>query len=152
MAALPAARWDGDGSPVRGDRDEFIAAFDGAHPDLIRAAEAADEVTVWPIYDRPRNDRWSRGRVVLMGDACHAVRPFMAAGGSMAIEDAAILSRCIATFDDPAKAFARYEAIRIPRVAEVQRISIENSWMHGPTETDWFFGYDPCTVALDAAA
>ena len=152
MGAIPAERWDGDDRPIAGSRDEFIAAFDNFHPDLKRVVEAATDVTVWPICDRPRNDRWSVGRVVLMGDACHAVRPFMAAGGSMAIEDAAILSMCIALFDDPATAFARYMAIRIPRVAEVQRISIENSWMRGPTETDWFFGYDPCVVPLDAAA
>ena len=149
MAALPAERWDGDGSPVRGNRDEFVAAFDGAHPDLRRVAEVAEDVTVWPIHDRPRNDIWYRGRVVLMGDACHAVRPFMAAGGSMAIEDAAILSRCITDFAEPATAFARYTMIRIPRVADVQQISTDNSWMHGPTETDWFFGYDPFAVALD---
>ena len=37
---------------------------------------------------------------------------------------------------------------RIPRVAEVQRISVENSWMRGPTETDWFYCYDPCTAPL----
>ena len=66
----------------------------------------------------------------------------------MAIEDAAILSRCIGTFDDPGTAFAVYEATRIPRVGDVQRISIENSWMHGPTEVDWFFRYDPCTAEL----
>lgn len=149
MAALPAQRWDGDGSPVRGDRDEFIAAFDGAHADLKRTAEAAEDVTVWPIHDRARNDTWYKGRVVLMGDACHAVRPFMAAGGSMAIEDAAILSRCIAEFGDPATAFASYAAIRIPRVADVQQISIANTWMHGPTDTEWFFGYDACTAPLD---
>lgn len=152
MAALPAERWDGDGSPERGNRDEFIAAFYGAHPDLIRAAEGVEDVTVWPIHDRPRNDCWSKGGVVLMGDACHAVRPFMAAGGSMAIEDAAILSRCISEFADPSTAFARYAAIRIPRVSDVQQISIDNTWMHGPTETDWFFGYDPCLVPLDTAA
>ncbi len=151
MAAIPAERWDGDGSPVRGNRDEFIAAFDGFHPELLRAAEAATDVTVWPILDRPRNDTWSQGRVVLMGDACHPVRPFMAAGGSMAIEDAAVLSRCVTQFADPASVFARYQAIRIPRVAEVQRISIENTWMHGATETDWFFGYDPFLAPLDAA-
>lgn len=149
MAALPSAGWDGDGSPIPGDRDEFISAFDDAHPDLRRVAEAAEDVMVWPIHDRPRNDVWFKRRVVLMGDACHAVRPFMAAGGSMAIEDAAILSRCLAAFDDPATAFASYAAIRIPRVADVQEISIANSWMRGPTETDWFFGYDACTVPLD---
>ena len=152
MGAIPADRWDGDGSPVRGSRDEFIAAFDGFHPDLRRAVEATTDVTVWPICDRPRNDCWSKGRVVLMGDACHPVRPFMAAGGAMAIEDAAVLSRCISQFADPSTAFARYAAIRIPRVAEVQRISIENTWMHSAAETDWFFAYDPCTVPLDDAA
>ena len=148
MAAIPADRWDGDGSPIRGNRDEFIAALDGFHPDLLRAAEAATDVTVWPIHDRPRNDCWSMGRVVLMGDACHPVRPFMAAGGSMAIEDAAILSRCLMEFDDPAAAFACYAAIRIPRVADVQRISIENSWMRGATETDWFFAYDAFSAPI----
>jgi 6-hydroxynicotinate 3-monooxygenase len=108
-------------------------------------------LAVWPICDRPRNDCWSMGRVVLMGHACHAVRPFMAAGGSMAIEDAAVLSRTITEFADPLTAFASYAAIRIPRVADVQRISIDNTWMHGPTESDRFFGYDPYLTALDAA-
>jgi 6-hydroxynicotinate 3-monooxygenase len=68
----------------------------------------------------------------------------------MAVEDAAILSRCLATIgdDDPAEAFQCYEATRVARVGEVQRISIENSWMHGPTETDWFFCYDACLAPL----
>jgi 6-hydroxynicotinate 3-monooxygenase len=39
-------------------------------------------------------------------------------------------------------------ATRIPRVADVQRISLENSWMRGPTDTDWFYCYDPCTAPL----
>jgi 6-hydroxynicotinate 3-monooxygenase len=74
---------------------------------------------------------------VLLGDACHPMRPYMAAGGAMAVEDSAILSRCLTTFEEPDEAFRCYEATRIPRVADVQRISIENSWMRGPTKTDW---------------
>lgn len=152
MAAVPADRWDGDGTPIPGSRDDFMSALEGFHPDLLRTAEAATDVTVWPIMDRPRDDRWHAGRIVLMGDACHAVRPFMAAGGSMAIEDAAVLHRCIVEGADPQAAFSRYAGNRIPRVAEVQRISIDNTWMHGPTEVDWFFAYDPCTAPLDAAS
>ena len=34
--------------------------------------------------------------------------------------------------------------------ADVQRISIENSWMRGPTDTDWFYCYDACTAPLAA--
>lgn len=143
MGAIPADRWEGGDAPLPGSRDAFLAAVDGFHPDLVRAVAAAEDVMVWPICDRPRDDRWSDGNIVLMGDACHPVRPFMAAGGSMALEDAAVLSRCLAEFDTPAAAFASYAATRIPRVAEVQRISEENSWMHGPTEIDWFFAHDP---------
>ena len=75
----------------------------------------------------------------------------MAAGGAMAIEDGVILSRCLETFDDAAEAFRCYEATRISRVGEVQVISVENSWMRGPTETDWFYCYDPCTAPLTPA-
>jgi len=66
----------------------------------------------------------------------------MAAGGAMAIEDAAIFSRCLSEFSDPKTAFARYTATRIPRVAEVQRISAANTWMREATDIDWFFEYD----------
>jgi 6-hydroxynicotinate 3-monooxygenase len=149
MGSVPATGWDSDQPSLPCDRDEFIGAFSHFHPDLRRAVEACLDVMVWPIYDRERNDRWSDGRVVLLGDACHPVRPYMAAGGSMAIEDAVILSRCLAAFGDPGEAFRRYQAMRIPRVAEVQRISIENTWMRGPTETDWFFCYDATTVELE---
>ena len=149
MAAVPADRWDGGDAPMPGSREEFLAAVEGFHPELQRAVEATSDVMVWPICDRPRNDRWSDRRIVLLGDACHAVRPFMAAGGSMALEDAAILSRCLTHFSDPSTAFARYAALRIPRVAEVQEGSLANTWMRGPTDIDWFFAYDACAVPLD---
>jgi 6-hydroxynicotinate 3-monooxygenase len=85
---------------------------------------------------------------VLLGDACHPMRPFMGAGGAMAVEDAVILSRCLSECPSPAEAFRSYESTRIPRVAETQRISIENTWMGGPTETDWYYCYDACTAPL----
>lgn len=70
----------------------------------------------------------------------------------MAIEDAAILSRCLIEFDTPTAAFRSYEATRQTRVGDVQRISLENSWMGGPTDTDWFYRYDACTAPLAAAS
>jgi 6-hydroxynicotinate 3-monooxygenase len=148
IGVVPVSGWDGDETSVPSSREEYLESFAGFHDDLQRVLEAVDSVSLWPIYDRERNDCWSGGRIVLMGDACHPMRPFMAAGGAMAVEDGAILSRCLEKFDDPAEAFRRYEATRIPRVSDVQRISIENSWMGGPTETDWFYRYDACTAPL----
>jgi 6-hydroxynicotinate 3-monooxygenase len=150
IGVIPAAQWDSEASSLPCSRDEMLESFAGFHVDLRRVLEVADDVSLWPIYDRERNDRWSGGRIVLLGDACHPMRPFMAAGGAMAVEDGVILSRCLAACDDHGEAFRCYEATRIPRVTEVQRISIENSWMRGPTETDWFYCYDPCLAPLAA--
>jgi len=150
IGVVPARDWDDEAASLPGSPAALSADFADFHADLQRVLEVADNVTVWPIFDRARDDRWSGDRVVLMGDACHPVRPYMAAGGAMAIEDGAVLSRCLTQFDDSAEAFACYAATRIPRVAEVQRISLENSWMRGPTDTDWFYCYDPCTAELAA--
>jgi 6-hydroxynicotinate 3-monooxygenase len=148
IGVIPGAQWDSDLPSLPSSRDEMLESFAAFHVDLRRVLEVAEDVSLWPIYDRERDDRWSGGRIVLLGDACHPVRPFMAAGGAMAVEDGVILSRCLEAYDDHLEAFRWYEANRIPRVADVQRISIENSWMRGPTETDWFYRYDPCTVRL----
>jgi 6-hydroxynicotinate 3-monooxygenase len=148
IGVVPAREWDSEALSLPGSREALMADFADFHADLQRVLNVADNVNVWPIFDRERDDRWSGDRVVLIGDACHPMRPYMAAGGAMAIEDGAVLARCIAHFDDPAEAFACYAATRIPRVAEVQRISLENSWMRGPTDTDWFYCYDPCTAEM----
>lgn len=148
IGVIPAASWDSDAASLPSTREYLVESFADFHGDLLRVLDATQDVSVWPIYDRERDDRWSGERIVLLGDACHPVPPYMAAGGAMAVEDGAILSRCLATFDDPAEAFRCYEATRIPRVSDVQRISIENSWMRGPTETDWFYCYDPCEAPL----
>jgi 6-hydroxynicotinate 3-monooxygenase len=74
----------------------------------------------------------------------------LAAGAARAIEDAAVLAGCIAELgaDNAAESFAWYEANRMPRVAQVQRISLANTWLRTPTNPDWLFRYDACAVPL----
>ncbi len=148
IGVVPTSSWDSDEASVPATRAQYLEAFAGFHSDLQRVLEAVDTVSLWPVFDRPRDDRWTGGRIALLGDACHPMRPYMAAGGAMAVEDAAILSRALQAFDNLDEALRSYTATRIPRVAEVQRISIENSWMRGPTDTDWFYCYDACTAPL----
>jgi salicylate hydroxylase len=63
---------------------------------------------------------WVDGRTALLGDAAHAMAPFLAQGAAMAIEDAAVLGRALATSpDDVPAAFAAYATERKPRVAQV---------------------------------
>ena len=118
IGVVPRAPFESDAASLPSSRTELFQCFDGFHADLLRVIEVTTDVTIWPIFDRERNDRWSGGRIVLLGDACHPMRPFMAAGGAMAIEDAAILSRCLAQFDEPDEAYRWYEATRIERVGD----------------------------------
>jgi 6-hydroxynicotinate 3-monooxygenase len=150
MGSVPAVSWDREELSLACPPGELIEAFQNFHAEIRRLVEAATTVVVSPICDRPRHDGWSAGPIALLGDACHPVRPYMAAGGAMAVEDAAILSRCLILFGDadPAAALRCYVATRIPRVREVQRISMENSWLNGPTATDWYFCYDALTAPL----
>ena len=110
--------------------------------------ETAPQFTKWPILDIEPLDTWSKGRLVLLGDACHAMMPYMASGAAMAMEDAAVLARCLVQADDHAAAFALYQTSRTSRVAKVQRISAENSFLRHPTDPTWVFGYDAVTVPL----
>ena len=55
-----------------------------------------DETFIWALFDRAPLERWSAGRVTLLGDACHAMLPFMAQGAAQAIEDGATLAACLA--------------------------------------------------------
>ena len=74
--------------------------------------------------------------MVLLGDACHPMTPYMAQGAATAIEDAAVLARCLDEVDgdDVEGAFRRYEAHRKPRTSRIQAISSANTWMKGGDE------------------
>jgi 6-hydroxynicotinate 3-monooxygenase len=152
VTSAPQAEWSGSAPFVPCGRDEFLACFDGYHGELRQVVETAPEITKWPVFDRELTDTWSRRRVVMLGDACHAMRPYMAAGAAMAIEDAAVLARCIAEIGthDPSESFAWYEASRKPRIAQVHAISQVNTWLRLPVDPSWLFCYDACGVPLVA--
>ena len=81
----------------------------------------------WALMVRGPMPRWSKGRITLLGDACHPTLPFLGQGGVMAIEDAYVIAACLKShFDNPSAACARYEDIRRERTAEVVRKSHEN--------------------------
>lgn len=92
--------------------------------DLAHAAPAWGR---WTLCDRPPvagAQELARGRVALLGDAAHPMRPFLAQGAGMALEDAAELGRCLASVQDLAlglpAALGRYATQRWERVARVQ--------------------------------
>jgi salicylate hydroxylase/6-hydroxynicotinate 3-monooxygenase len=136
---------------AKGDVRELRAAYEDFHPDVRAVLDACPDCHKWAILEREPLPRWSDGRVVLLGDACHPMTPYMAQGAATAMEDAAILARCVTEVggDDLPGAFARYEAHRKPRTTRIQAISSANTWMKGgDDDTSWLYGYDAWTVPL----
>ncbi|MCV7281231.1 FAD-dependent monooxygenase [Mycolicibacterium flavescens] len=82
----------------------------------ILATTDPDEVLRNDLYDRDPARQWSRGPVVLVGDAAHPMRPHLGQGGCQGLEDAAILARFVADAQDLGSAFARFAAFRRRRV------------------------------------
>ena len=62
---------------------------------------------------------WTVGRATLLGDAAHPMLPFLGQGAGMAIEDAIILCRVLASAQDPYEGLRRYEAARVERAKMV---------------------------------
>jgi len=135
---------------TKGDLSELRAAFLHFHSDVQGVLAAAPEVHKWGIYERDPLPRWSKGHVTLLGDACHPMTPYMASGAAMALEDAVVLSRCLADEDveDIETALRTYEAVRKPRASAVQAGSSANNWMRQETNPDWLYGYDAWRVPL----
>ena len=133
-----------------GDVNELRKAFEGCHPQVRKVLEACPSVHKWALVDRDPLPRWSEGNITLLGDACHPMTPYMAQGAAMAIEDAAVLSRCLngVDRDGVSDAFRRFEATRKPRTSRVQASSRTNTWLKNPTDPDWVYGYDAWNTPL----
>ena len=104
-----------------------MALARGGLRDLIYAI---DHWRLWPLSDRPpmsSASQHSKGRIVLVGDAAHPMRPYLAQGAGMAIEDASVLAQCL---DDESRpipdSLAQFAATRWQRNARVQARAIRN--------------------------
>jgi 2-polyprenyl-6-methoxyphenol hydroxylase-like FAD-dependent oxidoreductase len=84
--------------------------------DLIRNTHV---LAVTNQHEMPRVRKWSRGPMLIIGDAAHAASPTSGQGASLAIEDAVVLARCLRDLPDMASAFAAFEQLRRPRVERV---------------------------------
>lgn len=152
-----------EGWNVPGSANEFMSHLAG-WPDPVTAfLTGANGWRRWALYDMGPLRAWSAGRMALLGDAAHPVLPFLASGGVLAIEDAAVLARAMdRAKGDPQVAFPAYTAKRRLRAAQVQarsrrmgriyHMSGITRWsrnqvltMRSPNDllrrNDWLYGY-----------
>lgn len=135
-----------------GDTRVLRAAFEGFHPEVQSVLAAAPDVHKRPLVERDPLESWVEGHVALLGDSCHPMTPYMAQGAAMAIEDAAVLARCLDGVDRAGigAALKRYERNRMERTSKVQLTSRQNAWGKGVTDVDWVYDYNAWTAPLAA--
>ena len=135
----------GEGWSISADRDEVARAFAGWHPDVLGLIEEAGPIIKWGLYDRAPLPRWSVGRATLLGDAAHAMLPFLGAGAAMAIEDGWALARALQLEPEVEVALARYEAARRPRTELLHAMSKRQGEVTQAIDPDTFV---PSTAPL----
>lgn len=164
--------WQAESWHEQGSIAECLQDFSGWHEEVRRLIENAETLYKWGLFLRAPLDHWSVGRVSLLGDACHSMVPYLGQGANMAIEDAAVLARCIdAHRNNMPAALKRYEDARLQRTTRVVHASANmQNVFHNPElktletaepyirrqwhpdkvaeRNNWLFEYDALTVPL----
>jgi salicylate hydroxylase len=172
VGALDRDDWTVESWSARGTTEELAADFEGWHDDVHALIRNIPAPYKWALMVRPPMERWSVGRVTLLGDACHSMLPALAQGAIMAIEDGFVLARALTELhgDIPSR-LLRYEAARRERTRRTVEGSAENiRRFHNPAladpakareyvnrewagknvsdRYDWLFRYDVTTTPI----
>lgn len=126
LAVVDREEWTEEAWKMECKVQEALDAFEGWHPAVTEMVGAVEEDPAWwALHDYRPLERWSAGRVVLIGDAAHAMLPHQGQGANQSIEDAVALAHYLAEAqpDDYRRAFSRYETLRKKRTRRAQRYS-----------------------------
>ena len=125
---------------------ELRARLADAGSGLIDLLHSVDDWRLWALCDRPPvrgPQEMAVGRMALLGDAAHPMRPYLAQGAGMALEDAHQLSQSLlAHGTDTVAGLAHYAGARWQRCARVQKRAMRNG--------EVFHLQGPLRVARDA--
>jgi salicylate hydroxylase len=130
IVAIIRDDWHEQGWNAPGVTSELAQRFKNFAPEARALIAMPDRWKKWALFDRPPRRLRAQGPVTLLGDAAHPMLPFLAQGGAMAIEDAAVLAQCLGRDEDTVRALRAYEYARYRRVARAQAEARRNSWRY----------------------
>ena len=164
--------WQVESWSTAGEKQELRNDFRGWHADVQLMIDEIETPYKWAMMIREPMETWSKGRITLLGDACHPTLPFLGQGGVMSIEDGYVVAACLDKyFGEPEVAFARYEDIRKdrtsmvvrkasenkksafePRLADKELVAVEvaREWQQVRLRErmDWLYSYDATAIAI----
>ena len=171
VGALERSDWRVESWSARGTTEELAGDFAGWHDEVQALIRRIPVPYKWALMTRAPMERWTVGRVTLLGDACHSMVPFLAQGAVMAIEDGYMLARCLKAFPVP-QALVHYEKARRDRTRRAvegsadniarfhhraladparAREYVEREWAGQSVAAryEWLFRYDVTTESID---
>lgn len=128
IVALAEEAWQDEKWSTRADKEDLMQQFKDWPTEVRNLLRLSDNWLKWALCSVDASGPWTHGHVALIGDAAHAMLPFMAQGAAMAIEDAAILAAHLpGDVDNIPGALRAYERHRKDRVRHVQDIAFGNA-------------------------
>jgi salicylate hydroxylase len=130
VAVEERAEWAAEGWSTRDDPGHLRRALEGWGGGVSALLAAVEETYLWGLFDHAPLPVWAKGRIALLGDACHPMLPYLAQGATMALEDAWVLAAELDVAPTPEQGLMAYEARRAPRATRVQRASARNGRLY----------------------
>lgn len=146
---------------------ELKRDYEGWHPMIQTVIDAMDKEACYryALNNRPPVTNWSTQRATLLGDSAHPTLPYMASGAAMAIEDAAVIARCLEQSSSVTDALQLFQRNRIERTSKIVIGSTQSRGLYRIEDLDamkkafadqdltksraeWLYSYDPLQVAL----
>jgi salicylate hydroxylase len=168
VAITEADAWTEESWSREGDLAEVKRTYAGWNERMLHLFDASERCYKWALYDREPLAQWGKDRVTLLGDAAHAMLPYLSQGAAQSLEDACVLATQLQRApEELAMALRRYEGLRIPRTRRIQlgarargklnhlpsvcarfwrdarlalrRLAAPKATLH---QADWIYGYD----------
>ena len=130
----------GGGHDPRSGREQLDEVFADSCDTVLASLGLFDNHRVWPVYDRQPMATWFTPHTVLVGDAAHAMRQYLAQGACQALEDVLVLTRALVEHPVAEEAFSAYQDRRMEKATRCQRVA-------GPWGDLWHTA-DPMVIAI----
>ncbi|MEP3602483.1 MAG: FAD-dependent monooxygenase [Stappiaceae bacterium] len=126
IVAIVDEDWEEDGWSSPGNRQAVLDRFADWPENIQDLLGKPRRWLKWALFGMDAGGIWSEGRISVLGDAAHAMLPFVAQGGAMAIEDGWVLAKHVSEISDIPSALRAYEEERRARVDKVAATAFEN--------------------------